>query len=253
MSHVPGDLVRRYARGDQDIPADQVWALEAHMETCASCRELLAAQSDSLAPLLDEIWAGIDTGAVPAKHRRIPTWIAPAVAPWLGMTMLITAMTMLLDLVGATRVPLLMLIAPVAPMLGVAMAWNKATDPAYELVTASPRSGLYLVLRRTAAVLAVIIPVLLLAGLVSDMSPALWLLPSFAFSVGVLALGGLIGTSLAAAILAGAWVLFVAGPALVESDPPMLLQPASLPVWALILTVCAVVVALRADAYARLR
>jgi hypothetical protein len=253
MSHVPDDMVRRYVNGDKDIPADQVWALEAHLETCASCRELLAAQTDSLAPLLQTVWSGIETVEKPAKHRRIPTWAAPAGVPWLGMTLLVTAVAMLLDLLSLTDVPFVMLIAPVAPVLGVATAWNKAMDPAHELVSATPRAGLYLALRRTAAVLVLVIPALVLAGLPSGGSPGVWLLPCLAFTVGTLALGSVIPLSYAAGGLAGAWAVFVVGPSLVQGDLPNVLQPAYLPIWALIVAGCVAVLAVRADAYTRLR
>jgi hypothetical protein len=253
MSHVSGNLVRRYVNGDKDIPADQVWALEAHMETCAPCRELLATQTDSLAPLLQTVWSGIETVEKPAKHRRIPTWAAPAGLPWLGMTLLVAAVAMLLDLLSLTEVPLVMLIAPIAPVLGVATAWNKAMDPAHELVSATPRAGLYLALRRTAAVLLLVIPALVLAGLPSESSPGLWLLPCLAFTIGTLALGSLIPLSFAAGGLAGAWAVFVVGPSLIQGDLPDLLRPAYLPIWAFIVAGCVAVMAFRADAYARLR
>jgi hypothetical protein len=253
MSHVPGDLVRRYVNGDRDIPADQVWALEAHMETCAPCRDLLATQTASLAPLLETVWSGIGTVEKPAKHRRIPTWAAPAGLPWLGMTLLVAAVAMLLDLLSLTNVPFVMLIAPVAPVLGVATAWNKSMDPAHELVSATPRAGLYLALRRTAAVLLLVIPALVLAGLPSNTSPWLWLLPCLAFTVGTLALGSVIPLTFAAGGLAGAWAVFVAGPSLVEDGLPNVLQPASSPIWALIVAGCVVVMAFRAEAYTRLR
>lgn len=167
--------------------------------------------------------------------------------------MLVAVVAMLLDLLGMTEVPLVMLLAPVAPVLGVAMAWNRAMDPAYELVSATPRAGLHLALRRTAAVLVVVIPALVLAGLPSGTSPALWLLPCLAFTLGTLALGSVIALSHAAAILAGLWAGLVVGPSLINSNLPQLLQPASLPIWASIVVLCVVVMALRADSYARLR
>ncbi|MET0236988.1 MAG: zf-HC2 domain-containing protein [Kibdelosporangium sp.] len=253
MSHVSGDLVRRYVNGDRDIPADQVWALEAHLETCAACRELLASNTESLSPLLDTVWAGLETAEPPARHRRIPTWAAPAGLPWAGMALLVMAIAMLLDLLNATNVPLVMLLAPVAPVLGVTAVWNKAMDPAYELVSATPRAGLYLALRRTAAVLLLVIPVLVLAGLPSGTSPGLWLLPCLAFTFGTLALGSLISLSRAAVVLAGSWAAFVVGPSLISGDVPNVLQPASSPIWALIVAGCVAVMAVRADMYARLR
>lgn len=250
MNHLSGELVRRYARGDTSIPADQLWGLESHLELCAECRRVLAAASD-VTHLLDIVWTNIDVaGPPPAKHKRIATWAAPAGWPWLGMTLLVTAMALVFDM--ATGVPLMLLSAPIAPVLGVAAAWSKGMDPAYEIVSATPRAGLYLVLRRTAAVLGVVVPVLLLAGLVVDASPGLWLVPSLAFTVGTLALGGAIGVGRAAWALGGAWALFVVAPGALASDLPLVLQPVSLPVWALVVVSCGAVVAFRSDVYTRL-
>jgi hypothetical protein len=98
-----------------------------------------------------------------------------------------------------------------------------------------------------------VIPALVLAGLPSNTSPWLWLLPCLAFTVGTLALGSVIPLTFAAGGLAGAWAVFVAGPSLVEDGLPNVLQPASTPIWALIVAGCAVVMAFRAEAYTRLR
>jgi hypothetical protein len=153
---------------------------------------------------------------------------------------------------GHSSPSLVMLLAPVAPVLGVAAAWAKGLDPAYEIVSATPRAGLYLVLRRTAAVLVVVIPLLVLASFAGEVSPALWLLPSLAFTFGTLALGGLIGVGRAAAGLVVAWAMFVVGPSIVKSELPVVLQPVSLPGWGLIVVVCVTVLAVRADTYTRL-
>jgi hypothetical protein len=252
MSHAPEDLVRRYGRGDADIPADQLWALETHLETCAECRQLLADNAQDVADLVAAVWAKVETGTPPAKHRRLSTWAAPAALPWLGMTALVALMATVFDYFGRTGAPLVLLLAPIAPVLGVSAVWAKEMDPAHELVSATPKAGLYLVLRRTVSVLVVVIPVLVLAGLPGSVSPALWLLPSLAFSVATLVLGGWTGIRTAAIGLAATWTVFVVGPGLIQNDIPLVLQAISLPFWGLTVIVCAVVLALRADTYARL-
>ncbi|RSM85998.1 hypothetical protein DMH04_15095 [Kibdelosporangium aridum] len=252
MSHVSGDLVRRYANGETDIPADQVWALEAHMETCASCRQVLASHAEHVTPLLDTVWAGLTPAEPPAKHHR-RLWITPpAGLPWIGMTILVAAVAMLLDLVSALNTSFVLLFAPIAPMVGVAASWNKNIDPMHELVAGTPRAGLELVLRRTVSVLFLVIPALFLAGLPGSASPAIWLLPSLAFTTGALAFGLLIGVTPAASVLGVVWVFVVAGPSVLKDQLPVVLQPASLPFWALSIAGCIAVLALRADAYARL-
>jgi hypothetical protein len=254
MNHVPGDLVGRYAQGDQDIPADQVWAVEAHLETCAECRQRLAEHAQGVSALLDTVWAGLELTGKPAKHRRFTWWAAPAVWPWLGMTVVVMMMALVIDLfaTAAGSPSLVLLLAPIAPVLGVAAVWTNGMDPAHELVTATARAGLSLVLRRTVAVLVVVIPVLLLAGWPVSASPALWLLPCLAFTVGTLAVGGAIGMNRAAIVLGAGWATLVVGPSLVMGQAPVVLQTVSLPVWALVIVLCGAVLALRADSYARL-
>ena len=124
----------------------------------------------------------------------------------------------------------MLLVAPVAPLLGVAAVWSAGLDPAHELVVASPRAGLYLVLRRTLAVLVVVIPALTVAGWLAGASPARWLLPCLAFTAGALALGELIGLRRAAAALALAWTAGVITPSVLTARTPVVLEPASLPV-----------------------
>ena len=113
-------------------------------------------------------------------------------------------------------------------------------DPAHELVVASPRAGLYLVLRRTLAVLVVVIPALAVAGWLAGASPARWLLPCLAFTAGALALGELIGLRRAAAVLALAWTAGVIAPSVLTDRSPLVLEPASLPYWVGLIVVVAV-------------
>ncbi|CAM5729862.1 hypothetical protein SHIRM173S_01344 [Streptomyces hirsutus] len=80
--------------------------------------------------------------------------------PWLAMVVSVTLLALLLDLgdTGSGEVSLVLLFAPVLPVLGVAASWSRGLDPAYELTASVPRAGLPLVLRRTASVLGVVVP-----------------------------------------------------------------------------------------------
>jgi hypothetical protein len=110
-----------------------------------------------------------------------------------------------------------------------------------------------MVLRRTLAVLVVVIPALTLAGWLAGASPALWLLPCLAFTAGALALGEVIGLRRAAGVLALAWAAGVITPSMLTARTPLLLEPASLPYWAGLIAVTAVALVLRRDAYTGLR
>jgi hypothetical protein len=266
--HASADLIRDYVAGDATTAEEQVWALEAHLETCAACRQRVADAVSGHAPqvteLLNAVWAAVDVAA--ADHtptplrsrwaRRMLTWASPAMVPWLAMTVLVVLMALGFDLaaraVNSALPSLVALLAPVTPLLGVAAAWAKGMDPMHELAAATPRAGLYLVLRRTVAVLLVVIPVLGLVGWATNASPAVWLLPCLAFTVGTLALGAQIGVARAALGLTAVWTVFVVAPSLLTRGLPLLLQPASLPGWGLAIAVAAVVLGVRSQAYARL-
>ena len=101
---------------------------------------------------------------------------------------------------------LLLLLAPVAPLLGVAAAWARGTDPAYELVAATPRAGLYLVLRRTLAVLVVVIPALTVAGCRSARRRLAGCCRAWRSPPARWRSAALIGVPRAAAVLAAGWV-----------------------------------------------
>lgn len=264
--HITTALLDRYAAGEANIGADALWAVEAHLEACPACRERLgravARQSPDTQALLDRVHLRLTTEVdrsprMPARRspRALGRWAPPGLWPRLAMTMLVLATAVGLDLVGATPLPtsLVLLVAPVAPLLGVAAVWSAGLDPAHELVVASPRAGLAMVLRRTLAVLVVVMPALTVAGWLSGMSPARWLLPCLAFTSGALALGELIGLRWAAGVLGLAWTAGVITPSVLAARSPLLLEPASLPYWAGLTVIIAIALVLRRDAYKGLR
>ncbi|MFD9699891.1 zf-HC2 domain-containing protein [Lentzea sp. NPDC059081] len=254
MTHHPGDLLlSRYARGDDDIAADELWAVESHLETCAPCRGRLSPE-----PIAQAVWADLEpmldrTPQMPRAKRRLTGWVSPAAGPWLAMLLLVTAAAVALDqLAGAGNVSVVLLIAPVLPVLGVAASWSRALDPAYELIAATPRAGLPLVFRRTAAVLAVVVPGLAVAGLLTGVDLTRWLLPCLAFTVGTLALGTLVGITRAAVALTAAWAVAIVAPTIAFSRMSAVLNENTTPVWAAILAVGLLVIARRRMAFTRL-
>ncbi|MEU8887902.1 zf-HC2 domain-containing protein [Streptomyces sp. NPDC048442] len=260
VEHASARLIERYVRGDSAFVADEVWALEAHLEGCRGCRDLLSAAVAVGAPavtvLTDAVWSGLEhqlAAAAPAPVRRrrarLSAWTTPVMVPWLAMVLVVTLLALLLDLVGPGRVSLMLLFAPVLPVCGVAASWSRGLDPAYELTASTPRAGLQLVLRRTASVLAVVIPALLAGGWATGVTAAQWLLPCLAFTSMTLALGGVIGVTRAAVGLVAAWAVAVVAPTLATSRTAFALQPYGLPVWGLILALGIGVVVARRGAY----
>ncbi|RKT12242.1 putative zinc finger protein [Streptomyces sp. 1114.5] len=264
--HASTRLIADYARGDTALPADTVWALEAHLETCAPCRgrlaDSVATGAPGIAALVDTVRAGLApqldaAGRPPARRLRprwVSAWLTPVLTPWLATTALVTLIALLLaalapPLLSGTASPVLPL-APVLPLCGVAAAWSRALDPAYELTASTARAGLPLLLRRTTAVLLVVVPALLAGGrLTGTMTAAQWLLPSLAFTSTALALGSVVGVTRAAVGLAAAWGALVAAPAWVSGRVPAALQPEQLPLWGLLLALGAGAVVVRRNAY----
>jgi hypothetical protein len=268
VEHAAMRIIEGYARGDTGIAADEVWALEAHLETCRVCRDRLSAAVAARAPavvtLVDSVWSDLEprlvgTAPMPRRRRwpaRLSRWMTPVTVPWLAMAVGVTLLALLLDLAAATgiglgsgEVSLVLLLAPVLPVLGVAASWSRGLDPAYELTASAPRAGLHLVLRRTASVLAVVIPVLLLSGWATGVTAAQWLLPCLAFTSTTLALGGAVGVPRAAAWLVAGWAAVVVAPTLAAGRTGFALRTDGLPVWALILALGTGVVIARRGAY----
>lgn len=268
--HVSETTLERYALGQQVSPEAE-WAVEAHLEGCALCRAKLAEAVRSDAPavsaVVDSVWSIVDS-TVDAEVARRPervrhhrfagwlsTWATPAMLPWVGMSVLVTALALLFDLIGAfgfDQPSMLMLLSPVLPLFGVAAVWTRGLDPAWELVAPTPRSGLYLVLRRTLSVLVVVLPALVVAGLIAGTSPALSLLPCLAFTAGTLVLGGFVGVTRASIVLGALWCLFVAGPALFRARLPEVFEPWAMPIWGAVALLAAAVLVMRASAFTKL-
>ncbi|MFJ5140668.1 zf-HC2 domain-containing protein [Streptomyces sp. NPDC088707] len=153
---------------------------------------------------------------------------------------------------------LLLALAPVLPLAGVAVSYGRHADPLYEITAATPSGGLRLLLTRTAAVLAVCVPLLtaggaLLPPVAGFPGAAAWLLPGLALTLATLALGSFVGCRAAAATLGGGWLLAVTGPLLGPADTaasattlaPYFSGPAAQGGWAAAALACAALLALR--------
>ncbi|WP_217185569.1 zf-HC2 domain-containing protein [Streptomyces sp. AC495_CC817] len=267
VDHASTRLIDGYARGDTDLATDEVWALEAHLEACRTCRDRLSAAVTASAPavtaLVGTVWADLEprlaaTATMPRRRRlgaRLSTWLTPTTVPWLAMVMSVTLIALLSDLAdpgtgpGSREVSLVLLFSPVLPVLGVAASWARGLDPAYELTASVPRAGLALVLRRTVAVLVLVVPALFVGGWATGVTAAQWLLPCLAFTSTTLALGGVVGVTRAALALVAVWATVIAAPTLATGRTPFALQTDGMPVWGLILALGIGVVIARRGAY----
>ncbi|MEU4693807.1 hypothetical protein [Actinoplanes sp. NPDC023714] len=258
--HPTPAVIARYT--DHTAPLDEVtlWSVEVHLEDCADCRAVLATSStDDSRMLLDRIGSALDEGiaAGPAPTRRRLTaikrrWIVWHLIPWVTMSIAVLACAAVLQALQPALPSLVALLAPIAPLPAVAVAWSRRHDPAWELIAGTPAAGLPMLLRRTAGVLAVIVPVLAVAGSRTQLSLALALLPCLAFTAATIALGAVIGVRRAALGLGAAWTVVALVPAAMTAQLPPMLHDGSSPAWALITVLLAGFAATRATSFTRL-
>lgn len=261
--HVRRELLVSYVL-DSGAPAGPstgaLWALEAHLEQCAVCqaelREVSAAHCPADTALMEQVHQRLSATLPPVPRRRwrrargaLARWAAPALGPWTAAVVLVILGTLVLSSAVARDSPALPLLAPAMPLLGVAVSWGPHSDPVHELIASTPRAGLGLILRRTLAVLTLLIPALAVAGGITGTAPALVLLPALALTCAVLALGSVVGIQRAATALGSGWALFVAVPAIDGSALPSYLQESATPGWAAATAVLGAAVVLCRNAY----
>lgn len=104
----------------------------------------------------------------------------------------------------------LLVLAPLVPVLGVAMAYGPSADPAYEVQLATPKRGLRLLAIRAATVLGVSMVVIVTLSLLNATARPMafaWLLPGFAVTTGSLAAMTVLSPRLATSVVGGVWLV----------------------------------------------
>lgn len=236
--HVSEELLRSYHRATTDPTVES--SVEAHIVSCATCQrsfsDIVAGGGGWL--MVDEVWSRV-VDAIDAPKRSLvertatrlglPEHTARLLLATPGLRLswaasVLFAVTISLALAsggdGADTILRIvhLLIAPVLPAAGVALAFAPAADPAYEVGAAAPTRGLRLVLLRTAMVVAATviggIPVVIGGGW--SWASVAWLVPAFAVASATLAISTVVPSVWTAAGLSvTAWVAFI----LVLQDP----------------------------------
>jgi len=257
--HLDVETAQRYADGAVTPAAAS--SLEQHLIACEGCRALLAPAVD--APRLDRVWAEVidrvttpHVGYVERLLRRVgvteSTARLVAVTPslragWLAGIASMLGVALLVAHTGERGIAVFFVLAPLLPMLGVAVAFAPWADPAHEMVSASPYDNFRLLLIRAVAVMVSTLALVVAAGLLLPGAQWLalgWLLPALALSVLTLAAAPRIQPSQSAAVLTAVWLL-VALPALRPGSDPMLATHAAVQVVSLLALTAGAVVLLR--------
>ncbi|MFC5674647.1 zf-HC2 domain-containing protein [Streptomyces incanus] len=225
--HVPAEDLRAYARGE--LAAPMLWSADTHLTACAHCRGVLAEAGDPVA--LDAGWERLDAeldaprpGFLESLLLRLGvadhTVRLLAATPilrrsWLGAVVAVLLLTVVAGRFGAatgspTGSPNLFLaLAPLLPLLGVALSYGPALDPTYEMAVVAPMHGFRLLMIRTVAVLGAVLALNGLATLALPWYGAAalaWLLPALALSASGLALTARLGPVLAPSLVGGGWI-----------------------------------------------
>lgn len=220
--HIPEDQIAAFADGALDPVAAS--SAEAHLVACDACRSALrrqAASSEEAAARRERMWASIgDRIDRPTRMWPGRGWVQATVgAPSLRAATAALALALIsvpvLGSLGEPRaaVALLFALAPLAPVLGTALAFRAGTDPAGELALACPLVSLRLVLMRAGVVLGVATPVGVAASALLPVPFTLvmgWLLPGIGLCSVVLAGAARFEPSRLAAVLAAGWAGAVA-------------------------------------------
>jgi hypothetical protein len=154
--------------------------------------------------------------------------------------------------VGRSAVDLFLALAPLIPVAGVALAYGQMVDPAHETTVAAPVDGFRLLLIRSCAVTTASALLALVVDMVmpSPQYTAIWLLPALALTLATLAVGTRLPLWMAAAAVAGAWVLILivlAG----RSLPGAAFQPAAHLYYVAVIALAGLVLSRRRDLYRR--
>lgn len=229
--HVDTGTAQAYAAGS--LPDPDCWSLETHVLICSRCaRTVSDAASD---PLLSRVRVNVLLETQPARAVRggVRLTVTPALRPlWLLGAVGVVLATLALDAVDATRQPLVLLVAPLLPLAGIAVGSSPRLDRGAELIVSTPTPALRLLLLRSAAVLTVCLPLLLSLSVLTGSGVVRWLLPAAALVALALALSTWLRVEVATGCAAAVWSIVALGPAALSHTVPVVLAPGAAPAWA---------------------
>lgn len=259
--HVPEEQLERYLLGAID-PA-QALSLEAHLDRCGRCRSALVADDAWLSQSWGQVAQlvvvpprslmdrALQSCGVPEHLARLLAATPTLSRAWLSAVGIVLAFAV----AAAHAVPeaasgllWFLLIAPVLPLAGIALAYGPQVDPAHELLAATPAAGARLLLLRAGVVLATaLVPSALATSLLPGLSwwGAAWLLPALALTGACLLLSTRMPMLLAVGGLLVIWVTAVVLGGVLTGDRMLAFNAVAQLIYAGTAVVLAVVIAAR--------
>lgn len=211
-------------------------SVEAHLLSCRSCRLALApaVPAARLLALRDDLADRIDLadrsweerllrrlGVAEADARVVLAAPTLRRAWWLAVTLAL-AFAVLASWRDPGGDDVVLVLAPLLPVVATGAAYLPRLDPALSLTAATPYPAMRLLLIRSGAVAlaATALAVLTSAALPIGLAPALvWLLPAVALTASVLALSSWVDGGVAAAACSAGWLVAVWSATRAGSDP----------------------------------
>jgi len=220
--HPPDANLRAWVAGT--IGALEAASVEQHMPVCEMCREVVS--GTGAVRQLEAVWQSIRERIEPQPLNLVGRALvglgmsrgnaflvssAPSLSTaWvLGVTLALVFAVAAAATSETRGVAIFLLVAPLAPVAGIAFAFSGDNDPLFELTLAAPYSKFRLLLWRSAAVLATTIPLTVIAALLVDASwwvAGVWLVPALAFSAVTLAVARWVDPQLTGTAIALGWV-----------------------------------------------
>lgn len=224
--HVDATLLRQYRL--ELLTDARMASVEMHVTTCPSCRSVVSAEMDTVTRAAqDRVKHALD------ENLDAPpfAWVARALrragvndcdagllaatlslhGSWLAACALALAFVALAASIGPEGLGLaaFLVAAPMVPLAGVALAYGPRVDPAYDIALAASVPGARIVLLRTLAVTAPVLPVIVTLSffLPGGLLAFAWLLPAIGLATAGLALATVMPLKRAVVGLAAGWAV----------------------------------------------
>jgi hypothetical protein len=234
--HASSGQLDGYAAGG--LPGALAWSVEAHLAVCGTCRDRLDRAPAATAPAtgvederLAALWAQIDSASRAverplvervlvrvglAEHdARLLAATPSLTASWLVGVALVVALGVATAWASPASGPSafwFLLLAPLVPVGGVAVAFGPGVDPTYQVGVVAPMPSWRLLLVRCVAVLGASLALLATGAATlpaAGWTAVAWLLPSLALAAAVLAASTRWAPAPSAVVIGGSWVVLV--------------------------------------------
>jgi len=266
--HADPALLETYALGVLDQAHSS--SIEAHLLRCEGCRAGIALHVGRTR--LDGVWGAIEERLEPARPgavERFLVWCGVpdhvarllAATPSLRLSWFAALTVALAFAAGAARAGrfgllFFLLVAPLIPLAGVAVAYGPGVDPTYEVGLAAPMRSFRLLMIRAVAVLVTSTALVAIAAMALpqlDWIAAAWLLPSLGLTMANLALSSFWSTHRVTAVLVAGWTVVVLLSERLASVPYAAFRAVPQVVFAIISAASILVLARRREAFDRRR